>query len=1385
MSTLDKTTFSSPDGLNKDALYQSKDNLTFALNGIRNNHEGGQTLYQSEPGNELTQSIPEGYVFLGHIYGENNIVYIFSTGEDSDEIASFKEGIYTQLVNTDLDFDVDYPITGKYRVRNGCDPVLYWCDGKNEDKWFNVNKPELFQTAGNFDKNKFKFVPEIDIPTIDLVSVNDSGGTLQVGSYYFQVELLDSNENVIYKSDISPQTPIYDDSIASAYGDIDGAVNTPQFEQLAGGVLNTTKSISLQFGNLNTSIKYLRVNVAYQTTANQVIQAHQVGVLIPITNTTIQWTYTGYNPNNGDVPLDYTALFELPITYSSSYVMEQVQNRLVRANLKQTVRDYSSYQAYATQIGCKWVASEHIKNDQTVLGDAKNPRTYWYRTSLQGDEIYLPGIQYLHNDGTWSPVFPISGRVAGGDDTQLLTVVANSVVSPTSTQVWESDVDHLGLSIGDTVPRWKVFNTATITESQTTTHPYSWKGDLGYYEANFNYPDIKDCDNNLIWGVGITTDTKVRFHRMPDRRLIPHMNKDYLIPLGLEFTMGSIYPSTDIVGHRFCIATRNEGNQTVVDSGWLTRPRWLGGVADYIHLTAVELDYDMTETESYARFNSSQTAFNKTLVQSNYFKINNVYQFKSPDLVGGTFPYTSVDLTDPASFDAKLYSIIMPMSYVEQASPLRQNLNIEKSIYINPGQGTDSTVFPLATQSNDWFTNDTVSKITYTIENSEDYISAQSYGLSPDVDEAFINANNYYAYKKLNIQPYTNFLGLQYSYLHLNPEFSIATRSYYGGDVLIVCPQLFRSIVLPVADITVSVDRFAHATWWKDRFEEQKINTALRYGGTDIELQYYKVSVGDLHNILKVARIDTENLGQYYIREEFERVAEYYQLNVDYSLQKNDFAKFALPSNYDYCQTCSGTYKNRIVFSPKSFDEEQFDLYRITNINDYIDIPGHRGRITGVHYFNNQLLVHCEDATFILQPNPQQLQTDQNTAYLGTGDFLSIPPQELLQNSIGYAGCQNKQHQVDTPFGHCWLDQKRGEIFKFNGQLDNLSQKGLSQWLREYLPSELQAKYWQVNHLYYPHLQTTNVELGIGCIMYYDPRFKRLIISKTDYEPIGLVNQSQVGNREDQIYYNPATDQWEVRFTGGTGYEPLSLGNPDHFINTSWTLSYSFEYESQNPWTSWHSYIPYQAYSDSNNFFTLSTWVDPHVTWKHLPKTEYQKFYGTKFDFIIEYQIFDLQTSRFHTLHYLAYAQEWQKGNLKVFKNVDSTFDRLLAYNSNQSTGVSSLVLQNQTTNPYQNLNLGNTTKYVIQTDKNYKIAGLYDLAINTPVVTKSWDEIKLQTGYIDLVSNSSSINTAKTPYQLSELSDKYVTVRLFYKPASDYSLHLVGIATNEFNSIR
>ena len=1375
MSPLDKQTPNQLIGLDKDRTFKDTKSVTFALNAIKDSHDGGSPEYQSEPGNLQVDFLPSGYTLIGHIYGQDNEIYLFSTDGLSSEIGVFKQDFYQTLVNADLNFSLDYPITGEYRVRFGCDRVIYWNDYLNRDRWFNRDKPEQFMTGGMFDPDKFDFNPAVTIPNIDLIEVIESGGNLQVGSYYFQLEYLDSGRNVVYKSDITPQTVIYDESQNAAYPTIDGAVNYPQFDASAGGVPPTNKSIHLQFTNVDTTFRFIRMKVGYQVTANQVMQAHIVGELIPITASTIDWIYVGFNPNSGDSLLDYTEMVIPQFSYSASYVMEQVQNRLVRANLKEVNRDYAEYQVHASSITTNWVAEESPTN-LVELGNPKDPRTYWYKTNFCGDEVYALGIQYLHTDGTWSPAFHIPGRESTGLDTVLLTVVANGA-SPSGTQVWESDVEHLGLTIGQTVEKWKVFNTALVSSSQVATHPYSYKGVFGYYEADFNYPDIRDCENNLIWGPDIDTSDKVRFHKFPDRRLIPHLNdEDYIVQLGVEFTVPA-YPNSDIVGHRFCHITRDEFNRTVTDSGWVANTYQdfdFGSSTYFLTLNArygSELDNDIHPdgNREIVRFESPEVLFNSRLTNTSYLKVNEIYQHHSNII---EFADAVIDMT-VNSF--AVYSAIHYIDSISHQDATRTNYNIERSLLLEAGSTMPASTLGIEIRSRDFLTGDNVIQLSFPFEdlNTTFPLVGNNTSLTDVGDDGEFTFNNTYTYKKVVRNVYTNFLILPYQYIHFNPVYGPGVSEFYGGDTLIT-----NMTTLRLAEISQEGYGDANniATIWQSLHQdlhwvESDLASSLRYGGLDEPFNYFRKGDADLEFLHHFWNGDSGDLS---IQPADTWIPEYYKLNVDYNLQDNEQSKVSLASDYDYCSSCQGLFTNRIVFSPVSFDEENVDLYRTTLVNDYIDMPGHRGAITGLKYRNNRLIVHCEDATFILQPNPQVIATDQSQAYLTTGDFLSIPPQELIQTDIGYAGCQNKQHQADSPRGHHWLDQRRGQVFSYDNQLEEISMIGLSQWFKENLPSETQRAVWDFNHEKYPFRNTTS-DWGVGCIMYYDPRFKRLIISKTDYLPIGQVEDPVSG-----LYWNSAVNLWQVYDSFGVVTLTPVFSNFQRFENKSWTISFDFQ-----RWISWHSYIPYQAFSDDYNFYSLSKVnLQPDYIYKHLEKTRYQNFYTTKYDFIVEYMVFDLGSDRLTGLHYQGYTYLWNTASDSWLQQ-DSTFDRLVAYNGNQSTGLQTLTLQNQVTNPYLNNKILAGTKYVVKTNQDYKISGLFDMSTGQPVNTKGWNLRRLHGGYIDQVVNTPNINLVKPQYQWSALWDKYVVVRFHFKPVEDYKKILILTETQEQISVR
>ena len=1368
MSILDKSVPTQlQNGLNKDLTYQREGDVTFALNAIRDSHDGGKFEYQSEPGNELVQGLPSGFTFMGSINGISNEVYLFAASGTNGTIGIFKEGKYTEIVRAAFNWNTQFPITGEFRVRNGCERTIYWCNGDSPDGLFNFDSINDFKTGGVYDVNKFKLVPDILPLKIELVSVNDSGGNIPLGSYYFQAEILDKSLNSISKTDISPQTIIYDDSQNDSYTNIDGGLNIEQYTAEIGGVPLTSKSITLRLSNLNTSFKFIRINVSRQITNTQTIDAHAVGNLIPINSNSMEWTYTGYNVNEGDYPLDYSEMLNNNIKYDTAYVMEQVQGRLLRAGVKQDIRDYSTYQSSASEVKVEWVAKEVLNNSANELGNPKNPNTYWDCTSFQGDEIIAIGQQFLHIDGSWSPVFHNLGRHSVPSDLTLLTVVTNSTPSPSSTQIWESDVEHLGLIVGNTVEKWKVRNTASITTSNTVSHPYDYIGEMGYYETDSNYYDIKDCDNNLIWGEDslgnlITTSTKIRHHRLPDRRLINLVtgsNGEYVNPIGLKFSNIS-YPNSDVIGHRFCYVKRNDSNKTVLDSGWFTKqfdngnlsytpnPSIIGMPLNAINtsISAPAVPTTVMETGKYGRYNSAEIMFNKKLFRPSHLKFNNCYRFDFIEQASqATFPETG-------GADIQIdYSVT---TFEDVDLNTRENYKINSQIYIEPNSVTLSG-FPIDVKSSDFASPDSAIEVNYELENLVPLLGTMLAGKS---DQSYV-------YKKTNNKPYSDLFNLDYKYINFNYVDSTNTNDniFYNGDTLISMCSTTR--VLEQAS-----HLFTGITY--SMFEEHHMNSELRHGGIGQANGYYKQN-GDYNWLLdKIA--DIQPNGEYLVRSTSSRWPEYYAYNMNYTKQSSEQSKTSIPITYNYCSDCLGDFENYIIFSPKSFDEESFDLYRINKVNDYVNMPAHRGRITGLKYQNNYLLVHTENSLFILQPNPQALTTDISSVYLTTGDFLSIPPQEIMQTDIGYAGMQSKQHMCEAPQGHAWCDQKRGQIFMFNTKLEELSLTNMSSWFREELPSYLAKTFYSNYGIDYPNTSTLDsVFNGIGIIMYYDPRYKRLIITKKDYVPVDYAT----------TYYDFATNQWKYSLNMNRA---VWFSSTTSFENKSWTISYSFV---TNNWTSWHSYRPFAAFSDDTHFYTFAATsaeigiLNKNI-WKHTSFNNYQNYYNVKYDFIIEWMSNDVSTDSLSTVHYQGYSLRRDAVNNR-WEPVDATFDRGIFYNYNQGTGLVNLELLDQHTNPYGNVGFSNLNKQVIKTDDNYKITGLYDIITTNPPMTNAWGFIKLYTGYIDQVPFVANYNYNTSAYNLANIKNKFVLCRLFYKPTQDYKKVINLLQTNEMRSIR
>lgn len=178
--------------------FQKEGTYRYALNAVLETEDGKLGSISSEQSNEICATLPTGYNPIGHVLMDNSDILVFSTDNTSSEIGIFKPDskTYTTTVNDPcLNFSTTYPVQALFRIAKGCERVVYFTDGVNPYKVINLSRPDDYYEDGVFQCDRILFSPNLDVPRLDVSSVNDYGGSLEVGAYQFAIQYLDQDKN--------------------------------------------------------------------------------------------------------------------------------------------------------------------------------------------------------------------------------------------------------------------------------------------------------------------------------------------------------------------------------------------------------------------------------------------------------------------------------------------------------------------------------------------------------------------------------------------------------------------------------------------------------------------------------------------------------------------------------------------------------------------------------------------------------------------------------------------------------------------------------------------------------------------------------------------------------------------------------------------------------------------------------------------------------------------------------------------------------------------------------------------------------------------------------------------------------------------------------------
>jgi hypothetical protein len=443
-----------------------------------------------------------------------------------------------------------------------------------------------------------------------------------------------------------------------------------------------------------------------------------------------------------------------------------------------------------------------------------------------------------------------------------------------------------------------------------------------------------------------------------------------------------------------------------------------------------------------------------------------------------------------------------------------------------------------------------------------------------------------------------------------------------------------------------------------------------------------------------------------------------YQYNPVYTTKANFDISRTLPATYS-AEEFDTVYDspNGLVYSRPDNNENSLTEPWLTFLpNDRYDFPTTYGQLVEVKGIEKEFVMCRFDmltATFNAIDTIIDDGTKPETQNLGDG--FKRRPVTFYETDLGYGGSQSAD-SISCELGHFFVDAKRGQVFRMLPGAQGLEEisavvngkpSGMRNWFKSHLPFKILSPVIEN----FESINTDNPYNGVGIVMGWDSRHKRIFLTKKDYKPRRAMTYI------DGKFYDGATE--------------IQLNNSTYFEDVSFTVAYS---ALTGTWLSYYDFHP-NYYLAHNNYFQTGINIgtaDQFGLWSHLlTNKSYGVFYGTKHDVVIEYPIkndfasktlenIQLWTSglRYHNDHDYSY-------------NRDINFNKMYVLNRREASGLLHLVPQKtlrdnvnypKTFQDYQEVLMTNTND---RWNVNYLFNRVKSEYNNQPIF--NWDENQIR----------------------------------------------------------
>lgn len=826
----------------------------------------------------------------------------------------------------------------------------------------------------------------------------------------------------------------------------------------------------------------------------------------------------------------------------------------------------------------------------------------------------------------------------------------------------------------------------------------------------------------------------------------------------INLTFDNVLLPPDVVSWYIVYGDRSE-ERTVLDRGFLRTMNWDDTdevfYHSYIDWDAIILSDDDTKW-NYQSFISPNTVYKSRSFSGDYISVEKFLETSSTDPNDIDPVVVLVDVPEyeitGMQIDTEIYE------YTTFGRPERLNYVIESTALLSKVNEGLTTVMPdtsnsryIQTPDGDRLENRSQNhdvayyKTTDYLEDLDNLSFTCGGGTCQPTSPGF-NFNNFVVTIKADRDVFQNLYNINYKKLHPN--------RLNSNPVTIVAGDQF----IPYFDtLETYYENSAPLTHFTTTPLVHELNTEFRYYSELERGKYTWYRYGGGYEHTPLAR---HVAFKYYelVADEGIFYPEFYYLSDKYNFNAPDDIYLPIPFNYEFCNACIEDHPYRIYYSDTDDEETTNDKFRIVRANNYANVEGEDGPITDLFSVFNQLYLTTENSIVRIPLKAQSIQTNESTIYIGSAETLSLPFYDIHDSEYALGGLPHFKAKTLTEFGAVYVDPKSSRVYLLADKLNDLSMNGMRNFWQENAEVFYKSQFHNLTGETYEHDFLTS-DIGVGYIVTFDPRYKRAIIHKRDYTilPAYQAAFQVTDDTEDPVtlWFDGTNYFYNTEAEGTT--IPVEFGNPLFFENKSFTLSYSF---ITNSWASFHSYFPYYMMNSHKTFYS-------NGPYKH-NYGDYQNFYGTKQPHVIDLvtMLNPYEGKLPQAVYYNSRAEVFD-GQHKTYKPVNATYDKLIAYNSFQSSGLQNLELK---LNPFQ-VDIGGSV-LVDKIDSKYRLNDLRDLVTdnNEPIWTQDWN-YKQGTPYLDKVPNPININKSQSYFTQKRFRDTYLGLRFFFNPVQDYRI--------------